>query len=1281
VTQRSILRIVAVVVAVPAVLLACLALYLRFADLSGWRDTVAEKVSRSLGRKITIAGEFKPEIGFTTRLTAGEITLANPDWCDDTTMASVRRLVVELNLWSLVSGPLTIHEIELEGARVVLEKDADGRANWDFDTGRTSKAPSGPLELVLQHVVLDDVQLTYREPSRSTPLESAITHFETTEDHAGMLQIEFDGTVDQRAVRISGTAGTLAGLLSAGAVECDVTGQMGGVQVATKGTVADLKALGGVNLTASFKGDDVGDLRGLFNLPLELTGPFNFTVAVSPSGAESGVRLEATVAGINAKVDGTVDSLRKPKILDATVTASGPSIRTVGALTGVANLPDNGFSVTGGVRWEGFPVTFRQVEVTVGDNTLSADGTLGAPPEMMGSDFSLEGRGPDLSTLGALVGIDLPHETYSLEGRVVRVDGGVRVEGAEARIGGTLVRVDGTVGDPPNHAGTSLTVHAEGPDLAEFDKLIGAKLPARPFTIDGRLATDGSALTIDGVDAKVGDTHLKAGGNLKLVKRLVGTNVKVDARGSDATDLKILLGLKDLPSEAWSARGGITFIDGGLQLDGASVTVGSLKAEGNGLLSTTRGLVGSDLQLHVEDPDLAHAMPIFGVEGFPSVPVKVDGRLRIETAAFGLGGVTGSAGDIELAVDGVIGTTSGLDGTRGHLTVRGPRLSSLEPYFRLDGLPPAPFSVTGDVRVHQGACTLEGVVAEVDRNRLTVNGTLVPVKGLVGTDVQIEMTAPDLGTAGRLAAGFVEVPDLPAEPMTLATHLRVNEAGYDLDGFRATLDTAVANIDGRVGAAAGFVGTNLSFQADGPDSSLFSALTGVAIPVAPFKLSGRIERTDDVMFFDHVAVRLGGHTIDLHGSLGEKPRLIGTDLDLYVSGPGTGLIAEVTGFDKLPDKPFAVSGSFRGTPEKFTADNLEITLGESDLKGSIEVDIRGKPQVTARVSSNHLELGKRSSPAGDDTGERQPPQPANLSTDTGLVFSKQPIDFGWLERANADVDVTIGTLQMPVERFHDVELTARLVDGRLDVDHIAMAGARGGNGSGSLVLEPSGDDYRVELDLDINDVRFDLPGENAPDAASEPPVAIDVHLQAQGASPHDFADSSNGSIQFVVGRGVMNNRIADLITADILLTLLNAFNPFAKENVATELECAVVLLTFDQGEVTLQPMALQSNKMTMLGHGRVDLGTEKLNLDWITKPRKGIGISASMITNPYIKLGGTLRHPVVELKPMQAVASTGAAVATFGITWVAKGMLDRASADKKVCEQALAAIAKAGREQ
>ena len=310
-TRSSMLKIAAVVTAVPVIALLGLVLYLQFADLSGWRDTVAEKASQSLGRKITIAGEFKPEIGLTTRLTAGDITLANPGWSDDPTMASVRRLTVELRLLSLVSGPLTFHDIEIDGARILLEKDADGRANWDFDTGKNPKGSSGPLELVLQHVLLEDVQLTWREPSRTAPLVAEITHFETTEDHAGMLDLEFEGGVDDQELELSGRLGTLDGLLNAAALEYDLSGTLDGVWFSSKGTIKELKTLDGVDMTADVHGDDLGVLRDLINLPPELGGPFSVSATVSPASTGADIHLDATGAGITAKVDGTVDSLAR----------------------------------------------------------------------------------------------------------------------------------------------------------------------------------------------------------------------------------------------------------------------------------------------------------------------------------------------------------------------------------------------------------------------------------------------------------------------------------------------------------------------------------------------------------------------------------------------------------------------------------------------------------------------------------------------------------------------------------------------------------------------------------------------------------------------------------------------------------------------------------------------------------------------------------------------------------------------------------------------------------
>ena len=151
--------------------------------------------------------------------------------------------------------------------------------------------------------------------------------------------------------------------------------------------------------------------------------------------------------------------------------------------------------------------------------------------------------------------------------------------------------------------------------------------------------------------------------------------------------------------------------------------------------------------------------------------------------------------------------------------------------------------------------------------------------------------------------------------------------------------------------------------------------------------------------------------------------------------------------------------------------------------------------------------------------------------------------------------------------------------------------------------------------------------------------------------PNGITAISNEPIGLIIGEGVMDNSLVDLVVADVLLEVLSLLNPFAKEEAVTRLQCGVVVVNVEDGVAVFAPMAVQTDKMTMLGRGRIDLDTEKINLEWITKPRKGIGISASMITNPYIKLGGTLADPSIEMKPLEAVTSTGIAVATGG-AWV-----------------------------
>ena len=139
-------KIVIAVLLVPVLALAAALIYVTTADLSGYRDWVAEILTDELGRELVIGGEFHPDISMSPRLVATDIRLKNAEWAAETAMVHVDRFEVAVDLWSLISGPIVVHDLRIDGARIVLEDPGDGRApNWAFGTfPPTSPRPTSP---------------------------------------------------------------------------------------------------------------------------------------------------------------------------------------------------------------------------------------------------------------------------------------------------------------------------------------------------------------------------------------------------------------------------------------------------------------------------------------------------------------------------------------------------------------------------------------------------------------------------------------------------------------------------------------------------------------------------------------------------------------------------------------------------------------------------------------------------------------------------------------------------------------------------------------------------------------------------------------------------------------------------------------------------------------------------------------------------------------------------------------------------------------------------------
>ena len=110
-------------------------------------------------------------------------------------------------------------------------------------------------------------------------------------------------------------------------------------------------------------------------------------------------------------------------------------------------------------------------------------------------------------------------------------------------------------------------------------------------------------------------------------------------------------------------------------------------------------------------------------------------------------------------------------------------------------------------------------------------------------------------------------------------------------------------------------------------------------------------------------------------------------------------------------------------------------------------------------------------------------------------------------------------------------------------------------------------------------------------------------------------------------------------------------------------------------------MIYQTKEIIIVSGGTIDLVSENIILDFHTQVRKGIGISAGMVVNPFIRLGGKLVSPAIEIDPAGVAVKGTVAVATVGLSVLARGLYDRFLSGKDPCGKALKKLLEADAEE
>jgi uncharacterized protein involved in outer membrane biogenesis len=335
---------------------------------------------------------------------------------------------------------------------------------------------------------------------------------------------------------------------------------------------------------------------------------------------------------------------------------------------------------------------------------------------------------------------------------------------------------------------------------------------------------------------------------------------------------------------------------------------------------------------------------------------------------------------------------------------------------------------------------------------------------------------------------------------------------------------------------------------------------------------------------------------------------------------------------------------------------------ENDAVAKFTVDLRGKPEITGVISSTYIDLESEVlQSSGEETDEES-------GVDAEFLFSNKPIDNGWLNSANIDLDLTSGHAILTRADVHDVHVHLRLWDGKLDIDPLRFRELEG-SVDGKFHLEPAGDGYLLDASLSVENMHLGITASADHDRTTLPPLAGNIVIGGSGKSLHELLASSNGKIDLRRGAGQTRKSTSGLLFGDVVTEVMRVLNPLSKAHSQINLECGIYRIDISDGNATIDNLSMQSDRLTVIASGAVDFETEKLNLSMRVKPREGFGVSLGAVANSFMKLGGTLQNPKLQIDAASSVTTTGAAVATAGLSLLARGLWDRVTAESDMCKE------------
>ncbi len=480
-------------------------------DFSRYKGLIEEKAKEATGRDLKIGGEFKVVVGLSPALAVSDVSFANAPWGTRPQMVTARRFEAQVDLIPLLSGTIRVRRLVLLDPDILLETDARGRGNWEFDsplsTPSTPSAPepssgSGPANLPQVNAVeIRNAKLVYRDGrTRDSTTVTLARALLKADSEYSPLTIDIDGVAEDIRLQVTGEIGSVAALSSPGtAFPIKVTARVPDVvTLRIEGQATEPLAGKGYDLRINAEAAEIARVAALADIRLPSLGPVKAALRLTEANGRPSLPELAVEAGkpelVLAKISGAARNPVQLQGLQLDATLEGREIGNLSNLQ-IPALPQplpaipalGPFRVVAKIANEGTRLSLPSLSAELGRDDLlrvTLQGAIRDPLERKGFALTLSGEARDLQAVAKVLKVDAPWDgPASLSGRFA--DAGtdryalanLRLAAAGSDIGG-----EGTV----SLAGERPVVQANlASTMVDLGKLLPpspAKTPASPAT-------------------------------------------------------------------------------------------------------------------------------------------------------------------------------------------------------------------------------------------------------------------------------------------------------------------------------------------------------------------------------------------------------------------------------------------------------------------------------------------------------------------------------------------------------------------------------------------------------------------------------------------------------------------------------------------------------------------------------------------------------------------------------------------------------------------------------